>query len=105
MSAREKVTAILDEMLEAEAKCQPGVPAGQLVGNYARRLLAAGATKGEEPRAMVAGGSSLSISELIRRCEVHLGEQQRQVRPDNALVATLCEAVRMAREYGTRGVR
>ncbi len=40
-----------------------------------------------------------SIAYFDHRCKVRLYEEQRKPDPDNALIALLCEAVRLGREY------
>jgi hypothetical protein len=40
-----------------------------------------------------------SIVEQEHRCKVLIGMEQEKVSPDNALIAVLCEAVRLGREY------
>src|SRR5574342_141651 len=40
-----------------------------------------------------------SLWEFVQRCSVHIEEEQAKVLPDNALIGTLCDAVRLAREY------
>jgi hypothetical protein len=40
-----------------------------------------------------------TIADFERRCLVHLEEEQRMPFPDNALIAVLCDAVRLSREY------
>lgn len=48
----------------------------------------------------VAGDVCLrSIADFERAATVYLAEEQRKPNPDNALVALLCDAVRLAREY------
>ncbi len=42
---------------------------------------------------------STSIADLENRCLVHLAEEQEKLMPDNALIAVLCDAVRLGREY------
>jgi hypothetical protein len=49
--------------------------------------------------------SRLSIADLIHRCQVHCGEEQARPSPDTRLIDTLCEAVRMAREYAANAAR
>jgi hypothetical protein len=52
------------------------------------------------PSGSVAGQYlSASIGDLVRRCEVHIAEEQERPLPDNALIGTLCDAVRFAREH------
>ena len=47
------------------------------------------------------GGESLpmSIRDHVRACRIHIAEEQRRPNPDNALIETLCNAVRFAREH------
>lgn len=47
----------------------------------------------------VAGRLNRTIADFERSCIVHIDEEQRCANPDNALIATLCDAVRLAREY------
>ncbi len=42
---------------------------------------------------------STSIAALENRCLVHLANEQEKLMPDNALIAVLCDAVRLGREY------
>lgn len=39
-----------------------------------------------------------TLAEFERACEVHIQEEQRRPNPDNALIALLCDAVRLKRE-------
>ena len=49
---------------------------------------------------IVAGSRLLgSIADFVRACETHIVEEQDMPSPNNALIATLCDAVRLAREY------
>jgi hypothetical protein len=49
----------------------------------------------------IAGRSlGCSLNEFERRCKVWLATEQEKPLPDNALVALLCDAVRLGREYG-----
>ncbi len=44
-----------------------------------------------------------SINDFVHRCEVHIEELSRpSIGGDSAMVAILCDAVRLAREYGDR---
>jgi len=43
-----------------------------------------------------------TLANFILRCEVQLADEQAKASPDNALVALLCDAVRMAREFCER---
>lgn len=47
------------------------------------------------------GGDALpiTIEAHVRSCRVLLDEEQRRPNPDNALIATLCNSVRLAREH------
>ncbi len=47
----------------------------------------------------VEGSLDCSIENLERRLLTCLAEEQEKIRPDNALIAALCDAVRMGREY------
>lgn len=40
-----------------------------------------------------------SINNFISRCETTIESEQGKGEPDNALIALLCDAVRLAREY------
>lgn len=40
-----------------------------------------------------------TISQHERACLVHLMEEQEKISPNNALVAVLCDSVRLCREY------
>lgn len=42
---------------------------------------------------------TVPIQTFVNRCLVHIEEEQRRANPDNALIAVLCDAVRLAREY------
>lgn len=46
----------------------------------------------------VAGRPDVPLAEFERRCRVQIGVLQEQVNPDNALLALLCDGVRLARE-------
>jgi hypothetical protein len=50
----------------------------------------------------VAGPLTLSLREFKRRCAVHIAEEQSRILSHNALIALLCDAVRLAREYEDR---
>ncbi len=47
------------------------------------------------------GGDRLptTLAEFERRCLVHIEEEQSRAAPDTALIALLCDAVRLGREY------
>jgi hypothetical protein len=49
--------------------------------------------------ATVAGRFDRSIADFIRACSVHLVEQQESIAPNNALIAVLCDSIRLAREH------
>lgn len=40
-----------------------------------------------------------TLDDFVRACEVLLDEEQSKVAPNNALIAVLCDAVRLTREY------
>jgi hypothetical protein len=46
-----------------------------------------------------------SLAEFEHRCRVQLGHEQSKLNPDTALVALLCDAVRLSREYGSVAFR
>lgn len=46
----------------------------------------------------VTGNCERSFAMLERSCLVHLRDEQEKVAPDNALIATLCDCVRVLRE-------
>lgn len=47
----------------------------------------------------VAGRMECSNAEFERRCLVMIMHEQERASPDNALIALLCDGVRLAREY------
>jgi len=47
----------------------------------------------------VEGGLERSIEDLERACLVLIKDEQEKINPDNALIAVLCDSVRMGREY------
>lgn len=47
----------------------------------------------------VAGRMECSNAEFERRCLIYIAEEQDKLMPDNALMALLCDGVRLAREY------
>lgn len=47
----------------------------------------------------VAGHFNGTLQDFERRCRVHLIHEQEKINPDNALIALLCDAVRVKREY------
>ena len=47
----------------------------------------------------IAGESmDCSISQFVRSCRVHIRAEMDKLNPNNALIATLCNAVRLTRE-------
>lgn len=50
-------------------------------------------------RIAVAGRMEKTIDAHVRACEVHLADEQAKPLPDSALIAVLCDSIRMAREY------
>ena len=46
----------------------------------------------------VAGRMECSNAEFERRCLIYIAEEQDKLMPDNALMALLCDGVRLARE-------
>jgi len=74
----------------------------EAMGATRARALAEGGKDAEMPEGLPAvGGRHMeqTIQEHERRCLVFLAEEQRKPSPDNALVALLCDSVRMGREY------
>ena len=55
--------------------------------------------KNEYELPQVSGKMERSIADLERSCLVLIKEEQRKINPNNALIAALCDAVRMGREY------
>ena len=49
----------------------------------------------------ITGTLERSPEELINACKILLEEEQEKPLPNNALVAVLCDTVRMARQYET----
>jgi hypothetical protein len=45
------------------------------------------------------GPMQRSLADFEIACGVYIDNQQQQVSPDNALIALLCDAVRLAREH------
>ena len=79
---------------------------GETYGSRLRRVRAhlrdyAGALARPEPKRASVGGDYMdrTINEHVRACEVLLAEEQEKARPDTALIATLCDSVRLAREH------
>lgn len=48
---------------------------------------------------LVAGGLEGNLATFERRCLLQLKEEQEKILPNNALIAVLCDAVRVKREY------
>lgn len=40
-----------------------------------------------------------SIEDFVNACEVAIEEEQREIAPRNHIIALLCDAVRLSREY------
>jgi hypothetical protein len=56
--------------------------------------------RNERAERLVAGNMvETSIHDFINRCCVHIEAEQEKQFPDNALIATLCDAVRLTREF------
>ena len=54
----------------------------------------------DERRAEIAGDvCGRTLAEFIHACEVHIAAEQEKISPDTALIALLCDAVRLSREY------
>jgi hypothetical protein len=53
----------------------------------------------ERPVVAVAGRMERTLAEFEGACLVHLDDEQRRATPDNALIALLCDAVRLKREH------
>lgn len=62
--------------------------AGQVQPSYLKCL----------PEIAVAGPMETSIADFIRRCKLHIADEHEKPLPDNALIVTLCDAVRLAVE-------
>jgi hypothetical protein len=55
--------------------------------------------KTHTPEVQIAGRRMLrSLAAFTRACEVTIAEEQKKLAPDTALIALLCDAVRLARE-------
>ena len=49
---------------------------------------------------LITGRLTCSIEDFSNRCEVLIEEEQNKLSPDNALIAVLCDAIRLGRrEY------
>ena len=70
-------------------------PRVEIIAAKLRRM-----TEQEAPLPAVAGRLDRTIADFERACLVHLAEEQARPNPDNALIAVLCDAVRLARESG-----
>ena len=46
----------------------------------------------------VAGRMECSLDEFEHRCNVYIIDELNKIAPDNALIAVLCDAVRLARQ-------
>lgn len=46
-----------------------------------------------------AGPMTRTIRDLVRACDVCIGEEQEKLLPQNHVIAVLCDSIRMAREY------
>jgi len=40
-----------------------------------------------------------SLYDLKRRAKLYIGLEHQKINPDNALIAVLCDTIRLAREY------
>lgn len=47
---------------------------------------------------LVTGNMERSLADFERACLTHIEEEQAKPNPDNATIALLCDAVRLARE-------
>jgi hypothetical protein len=63
------------------------------------RHSAAGEAQEADLPAVAGDMLTTSLADFERRCQVHLAEEQSKPLPDNALIGTLCEAVRLSREF------
>jgi hypothetical protein len=57
------------------------------------------AALGDAPIVAVAGRLETTLAAFTQRCDRLLADEQEKIAPDNALIAVLCDAVRLAREY------
>jgi len=48
---------------------------------------------------IVTGRMPTTLAEFEHRCKIHINELQESVSSDNALLSTLCDAIRLSREY------
>jgi len=89
-----------DEMEAAQADVQIR---DDQIEDLTRQLAAAlaRAEKAEARKLPSVGGSYVegTLNGLAHRAQVHLGMEQEKVLPDNALIAVLCDTVRLVREW------
>lgn len=111
-AAESQVAALTDEIMElrealkalaerhnwtpgmGQCVCQPHFDARRLSSSSLPAR--SGARETELPA--VAGRFDRTLADFERSCLVHLDEEQRRANPDNALIAVLCDAVKLARE-------
>jgi hypothetical protein len=62
-------------------------------------LLTSGTPEPANMKVAVAGRMETTIATFQQRCDRLLADEQQKIAPDNALIAVLCDAVRLAREY------
>lgn len=88
-------------LLAYAASCEAEYPLlAQDVRDLARQPLPATAAVPSSPaQVAVAGRMERSIAAFVNACDVHLADEQERPAPDNALIAVLCDAIRLAREY------
>jgi hypothetical protein len=61
--------------------------------------LTSGTPEPANMKVAVAGRMETTIATFQQRCDRLLADEQQKIAPDNALIAVLCDAVRLAREY------
>lgn len=68
---------------------------------HAPKHMAAGKPNANSRPEASVGGSVLdcSVGEFQHRCQRWIAEEQCKINPDNALIALICDAVRLSREY------
>ena len=90
MNIRESLVGTQAARLESQSLC------GALAGKKGRNKM--GRKKRELPSV---GGRRIDCTNAMfeHRCRVYLDHEQKKVAPDNGLIALLCDAVRLAREY------
>jgi hypothetical protein len=93
----------LKDLDDIEAQADSSVPyyVPALVRELRKHLAAASLVSQEAaPRLPAVGGDRLerTLADFERACLVCLDDEQRRPNPDNALIAVLCDAVRLARE-------